>query len=163
MASQVKARQSSDIDTGVTATAAEEQPAVRSTLLSLSLDELREWLWEPMSVDDKRMLRVLSRQMRAEGNECVRKLTVDVDKSWQPSTSLAIFPLLEELTLRSTAATVSWQQVADCFSSGISRMASTRVSKPPSLPCFMPRSSYWRCHLAAWTARCFLRWADALR
>jgi hypothetical protein len=90
-----------------------------------------------MSGKDKRTLRELSKGMRSEGNECVRTLTIDVTHSWQPSSALAVFPLLEELSLRSDwvradttwvrADPISGQQVAAFFSLG--SLASTRVSK----------------------------------
>jgi hypothetical protein len=129
MAPRKKGKQTINGDAAaVPAAAAVEQHPVRSTLLPLPLDQLREQLWEPMSGKDKRTLRELSKGMRSEGNECVRTLSIDVTNSRQPSSALAAFPLLEELTLRSSpSATVSGQQVAACFSLG--SLASMRVSK----------------------------------
>jgi hypothetical protein len=97
MAPRKEAEHTSNVDaTAVTAAATVQRPPVTSTLLPLPLDQLREQLWEPLSWEDKRTLREVSRQMRTQGNECVRALAIQVDNSWQPSSALAAFPLLEE-------------------------------------------------------------------
>ena len=87
--------------TSEVAAAVLQNAATNDTLIPmLTLDQLRDSLWQHLGPEDRKSMRLLSKAMRHQASECVRSLEVLMPNPMHGARPLQAFPRLKRLTFQ---------------------------------------------------------------